>query len=105
MEIQTKGFELLNEDEKKDFEELFRKYSQKAERKLKGISSIVLHLKDYSKEGPRKKFSIHAKFVYSEKMFEADAFDWDFKRTVHKVFKKIEEEIEHRFHISDKGRR
>ncbi len=105
MEIQTKGFELLDENEKRDFNELFEKYSQKIERKLKGISSIVIHLKEYRKLGSRKKFSIHAKFVYSGKMFEADAFDWDFKRTVHKIFRKIEEELEHRFHISDKRKR
>ena len=105
MEIRTKGFELLNEDEKSDFNALFENYSKKIERKMKGVSSIVVHLKDYSKKGLRKKFSVHAKIIYSGRVLEADAFDWDFKRTIHKIFRKIEEEIEHRFHISDKRKR
>ena len=105
MEIQTKGLEILNENEKKDFETVLGKYYEKIERKLKDISSIVFHLKEYNRQGTRKKFSIHAKIVYSGKFFEADSFDWDLKRTIHKLFRKMEEEIEHKFHLSDKRKK
>jgi hypothetical protein len=105
MEIRTKGLEVLKEGEKRDVEELSRKYCQKIGRKLRGISSIIVHLKEYSRLGLRKKYSIHARVVYSGKSLEADAFDWDLRRTIHKLFRKVEEELEHKFHLSDKGKR
>jgi len=36
---------------------------------------------------------------------EADAVDWDLNRTFHKVFRKIEEEIEHKFRVSDQHKK
>jgi len=106
MEIKTTGFDVLNEQDRKDFEKLSNEYSEKLLRKLKNISSLAIHLKDYSKEGKRSKYSIHARVLAPTKRdFKAEAFDWDFKRTLHKVFKKLENEIEHEFHAGDEHKR
>ena len=103
--IQTKGFEVLEEKDNLNFNKIIEEYSRKIERKLKNLNSIVVDLKEYKKLGNKKKFSIHVRIADSYKIFEADAADWDFKRTLHKVFNKLEKEIEHRFHVSDQGRR
>jgi len=103
--IETIGFDILNEKDKKDFENLFSEYSKKIQHKLKNIESIRIHLKEhnYKREtsDKNKKFSIHVLVIYSGKTIEADAFDWNFKRALHKVLSKIEQAAEHAFHTSD----
>lgn len=102
MEIQKTGFELLSDDENKDLEKLFSRHFQKIEKKLKNISSFHVHLKEYKKESNRKKFSIHLRIeAPTRRIFEADASGFDFKIVLHKLFKKINEELEHRFHLSN----
>ena len=107
--LQTIGFDILNEKDKKDFQKLFEEYSKKIQHKLKNIELLKIHLKEYDYEGnisdKNKKFSIHLKIRGSAKPIEADASDWDFKRTLHKVFKKSIEEAEHIFHSSDQNKR
>ena len=99
--IQIVGLELLDKIEKEDIKKLAEEYFIKIQRQLKNIESVVIHIKEYNKEGNRKKFSIHIRAIAPEHIFEADAADWDFKRTIHKVFKKLETELEHHFHGSD----
>ena len=103
--LQTIGFDSLEVREIVDFNKLFSEYSRKIESKLKKISSFVVHVKEYNKTGSRKKFSIHVRVVAPTGILEADAWDWDFRRTLHKVFKKLEHEIEHKFHVSDEHKR
>ena len=100
VDLKTIGFEVLNEKTKDDFQKLWKEYSKKIKNKLKNVESVKIHLKEHS-PGGRIKFSIHTTVSYSGKVLEADAVDWDLKRTFHKVFNKIENEIEHTFHVSD----
>ena len=102
--LQTVGFEILTEKTRNEFQKLWEEYSKKIERKLKNAESVRIRLKEYS-PGGKTKFSIHVLVSYAGKSIEADAFDWDLKRTFHKVFNKIEQEIEHRFHVSDQHQR
>ena len=102
--LQTKGFEVLTEKTRNEFQKLWEEYSKKITRRLKNTESIKIHLKEYS-PGGKTKFSIHALVSYAGKSIEADAFDWDLRRTFHKVFNKIEQEIEHTFHVSDQHKR
>jgi len=104
IKLQTKGFEALTEKTKAEFEKLWAEYSVKIERRLKNAESCKIHLKEYS-PGGKTKFSIHALVIYAGKSMEADSSDWDLRRTFHKVFNKIEQEIEHKFHVSDQHRR
>lgn len=104
MDVQTVGLKRLNDEEKRDFREIFLEHSNKIGRRLKNISLFIFHFKEYDKKGTRKKFSIHARIIAPVKrIFEATALDWDFRRTLYKVFNKFENEIEHRFHM--KGRK
>ncbi len=98
--LKTKGFDVLTPKTKGEFQKLWDEYSAKIERKLKNVESCRIHLKEYS-PGGKTKFSIHALVTYAGKVLEADASDWDLNRTFHKVFGKIEQEIEHKFHVSD----
>ncbi len=100
IKLETIGFEILTEKTKNEFQKLFDEYSKKIERKLKNIESFRIFLKEYS-PGGKTKFSIHVLVKYAGKSLEADAVDWDLKRTLHKVFNKIENEIENIFHVSD----
>ncbi len=102
--LQTKGFEILTPKTKEEFEKLWEEYSEKIERKLKNIESVRIHLKEYS-HGGKTKFSVHALVNYAGKSIEADSYDWDLRRTLHKLFNKIEQEIEHKFHVSDQHKR
>jgi len=106
--LETIGFNVLNEKDKRDFQKLFEEYSKKIQHKIKGIELIKIHLKEHNYEGniadKNKKFSIHVKVIGPMKSIEADAFDWDFKRTIHKVFKKMIEEAEHASHSSNQNK-
>jgi len=103
-QIEVKGLEFLSEDEKKTADKLFKEYYEKIERKLKNFLGLKVHIKIYSPEG-RKKFSLNAEAMSAGKMFEANAADWDFARTMHKLMNKVINEIEHEFHGSDQNKR
>ena len=98
--LKTIGFEILTEKTKNEFQKLWEEYSKKIEHKLKNVKDIKIHLKEHN-HGGKTKFSIHVAVNYSGKSMDAEADDWDLKRTFHKVFNKIENEIEHIFHKSD----
>ncbi|MEK6840927.1 MAG: hypothetical protein AABX79_03160 [Nanoarchaeota archaeon] len=98
--LQTKGFEILTQKTRDEFQKLWDEYSSKIERKLKNAESFRIHIKEYS-PGGKTKFSIHMLVSYAGKSIEADSSDWDLRRTFHKAFSKMEQEIEHKFHVSD----
>ncbi len=98
----TVGFELLTDKEKKEFQRIFDNNFNKIQRKIKNISSFIFHFKEYEKDGKVKKFSINSKIIFDNKIIEASAYDWDFNKSVHKIFNKLNEEIEHKFHLEGK---
>lgn len=106
--LQTVGFDVLNEKDKRDFQKLFVEYSKKIQYKIKDIELIKIHLKEYNYRediaDKNKKFSIHVEVRGPMKSIEANAFDWDFKRALHKVFKKMIEEAEHTLHSSNQNK-
>ncbi len=99
--IEIKGIDILTKEEKRLANKLLNEYFPKIERKIKNIISLKVHIKEYEKEGKRKKYSINIKVINSADVFEANAHNWDFARTMHKVLNKIENEIEDRFHPSE----
>ena len=99
--IQIVGLEKLEKSEKDAVKLLVGEHFTKIQRHLKDIDAIILNIKEYNKEGKRKKFSLHLRAMAPVHIFEADAADWDLRRTVHKVFEKLENELEHHFHSSD----
>ena len=72
--IETKGFEILKEGTRNDFEKLWGEYSKKIEKKLKNTESVKIHIKEYS-PGGKTKFSIKAAVSYAGKSIKAEADD------------------------------
>ena len=54
-QIQVKGIESLDEKEKKIADKLFGEYFTKLQRKIKNTLSLKIYVKEYNKEGKRKK--------------------------------------------------
>ncbi|MDD5193580.1 MAG: hypothetical protein PHF67_03250 [Candidatus Nanoarchaeia archaeon] len=112
--ILQRGMKELDEKEKVIFDKLSSEYSLKIERMLKTVNLVEVLIKDYSKgskfinkvneeKGKSKKYSVHVKVFSSTRNFDGESSDWDFARTLHKSFIKVLNEIEHEFHVSDKG--
>jgi ribosome-associated translation inhibitor RaiA len=91
--IQFKGVSDLSEEEKGVVNTLSTEYYQKIKRELKNITSIELHVKTYKKEGGRKKYSIHLKVIAPTRILESEEDDWDLARTLHRVYKNMENQI------------
>ena len=102
LDIQINGIELLdNEADKERAQELLNEYGPKIERMLSNDVVMRVHFKEHEKEGNRVKHSISVRIEYGNNLFQADDFDWDLARAIHKVMKKLENEIEHKLHVSD----
>tara|TARA_Y100000034_G_scaffold133940_1_gene200977 strand:- start:204 stop:590 length:387 start_codon:yes stop_codon:yes gene_type:complete len=99
VKVKTAGFNVLGDGDRGDFDKLFNEYFGRIQRKVSNISEMIFHLREYKKDGKREKFSLHTRIALPNKVIEADGFDWRFKKAVEKSFKKLEEEIEHRFHL------
>lgn len=95
--LQTIGFDVLTEQEKNDFKKIYEEYSNRISQKIKNIEQIKIHLKEhnYKEEIKDKKKKIVIKIFIKipGRDIEAEAFDWDFKRVLHKAFKRIEQRI------------
>ena len=94
--IQIKGIDELNDEEKELVNTLANEYYGKIQRGLKNITSMSLHIKQHSKTGNRHKSDIRVKVIAPSNSFESQESDWDLARTLHRVFKNIERQIEHR---------
>ena len=99
--IEVKGVEILTEREKRLSNKLLNEYYLRVQRQLKNFTSLRLHVKEYKKEGKSKKYSMRIEAISPARKFEANASDWDFSRTLHKVLNKVISEIEHTIHSSD----
>lgn len=96
--IQYIGIDQLDDTEKQVLDKLSAEYYEKIQRMLKNETSIVIHVKEYEKQGSRKKYSLHVRAIAPTVIFESsNASDWDLARTLHKAFNDIEKQIEHRF--------
>ena len=95
--IQVIGGELLDDTEKAITNDLMKEYYPKITRQLKNITSITVHVKAHSKGGKRKKYDIRVKAIAPTRPFEAQESDWDLARTLHRVFRNIIREIQHKF--------
>lgn len=98
--IQVTGIDVLDEKEKILANKIINEYYEKIFRELQNITSVAVHIKAHTKGGKAKKFDIRAKAIAPTKIIEAQESDWDLARTLHRVFKNIERQIEHRFRDS-----
>lgn len=100
--IQYIGIEQLTPEERATLDKLSAEYYGTIQRSLKNLTSVIVHIKEYKKEGKRKKYAISVRAVAPTVIFEEKhAADWDFARTLHKAFKNIERQIQHKLHTDD----
>ncbi|MBN2112135.1 hypothetical protein JW707_03485 [Candidatus Woesearchaeota archaeon] len=99
--IQFIGVKDLSDEEQATVNMLSTEYYGKIKRSLKNLTSLAVQVKTYQKEGAKKKYSVNVRVIAPTHIIEADkASDWDLARTMHKAFKNIEHEIEHKLKVS-----
>ena len=99
--IQIIGIDEVEEEKQELVTELVNGYYQKIFRKLKNITSMVVHIKQHTKGGKAKKADIRVKVLAPTKIFESQESDWDLARALHKALKNMEREIEHKLHTDE----
>ncbi len=99
--IQINGIELLNSQERKIADKLYKEYYLKIQRQIKNVISLKVYIREHEKEGLRRKLSINLELVYPGKTFKVKAYDWDLARAIHKALNKLINEIEHKLHVSE----
>lgn len=100
-QIEIINKELLNGKEKAIADKLLDEYYSKIQRLAKNPLSLKVHIKEYDKEGKGRKYSINAEAIFSGgKLVSSSSWDWDLARAIHKNMTKIQNEIEHHYHIS-----
>ena len=66
---------------------------------------VILHVKKMKETGKKCKYSVHGRIEAPSLLASAEYSDWDFIRTLNTTFKKIENEIEHKFKTEGKNNR
>ena len=100
--ISYKGLEILGEIDRKLIESICEAYFKKLGNKLNTDISMGLLLKEYHLKTSNKEFSVEATLNLGSGNISADEIGWDLSKVVHRVFEKIINQVEHRFHLSDK---
>ncbi len=105
-EVKLSGFQEVDEIDKNKITENCSKFYVKHNKKLKNIEFIEIYLKDYQKEGNRKKFSVRSTLGFSGTSLSSKAFDWNLAKAVDSSLKKLESEIKRNFlgKISEKNK-
>ncbi|MFO8015551.1 MAG: hypothetical protein R6U32_00445 [Candidatus Woesearchaeota archaeon] len=94
--IQYIGVEDLSKEEKEGLDRLSAEYYDKIQRELQNITSLKVHVKRESKGGSPR-YEVKAIVAAPTRTLQAEDSDWDLPRTLHKVFKDMVRQLEHRF--------
>jgi len=90
------GLERLDGKEVNDITSMSSQYLEKLDREIKS-DELILDIKLHSPTGKRKEYRLLGKIVFGSDILTAEANDWDFKRTIHKLFNKLLNEVKHKF--------
>ncbi len=93
--VNIKQFDI---QESSKIKELSEEYSEKFERHLPNSKlSLDLHKQKEKEKSDKVKYAIHARLITENTTLISKASDWDLARTLHKVFKGMENEIQHKY--------
>lgn len=93
------GLKELEEDDQSVVIRLTEEYFPKIQIFLKNIMELVVHIKQYEKEGHRSKWSLHVRALSPSHVFESTKVaEWELPIALHKAFKDLENQIKHRLH-------
>lgn len=74
-------------------------YYEKIRRQIKNLTSLVVHLKEYSKDGKRHKYSLAIRAVSPSHTFVSNkSWDWELPRATHKAFENLMNQIQGTLH-------
>lgn len=97
MPIRFIGLVNFNTLESETIKKLARQYYDKILRDIKN-ALLVLDAKKYDVEGKKCKYALHSRVESgSTVLLTTKAFDWDLRRTLHKLFQKLERELQHKY--------
>jgi len=95
--IQIIGIKELDDMEIDAVNRLANRYYPKIQRELHNETSVTIHIKKYEEEGRQCKYDVHVKVKAPTKpFFSTKGVDWDINKALHKAFKDIERQLEHR---------
>jgi len=103
MKIQYKDTSILNKEELTLLKTLAKEYSQKLQSYIP-VKEILIDIKTKNKGGTRKRYSLSI-HVSDDRVFNTKVEDWDLNQVIHKAFKKIIKEAEHKDKIQGKPSR
>lgn len=61
------------------------------------VFSMVIHIKDYGKQGNRQKFSVNMRIQFPSRLITSSQYDWDFETALRKTFNNAKNEIKKKF--------
>lgn len=106
--IEIKGIEGLSESEKQELNKEIETYKEKIKWKTKSDFVLKLDIRSYNKSPENKtkskRYTIRAEIKGQTQTFEASVEEWDFNKAVHKIFDKLINEVEHKYHSSEQGK-
>ncbi|MCX6707747.1 MAG: hypothetical protein NT001_06445, partial [Candidatus Woesearchaeota archaeon] len=95
--IQFKGLKELEDDEKEILNEISTEYYPKIKKKVHNMASVEVHVKAHSKQGSKKKYSVHIKVIAPTHIFESESDDWNLVRTLREAYESMLVELEKAF--------
>lgn len=98
MPIEYRDLKVLGDEEKPILNKLVREYYRKISIKIKN-PTLILKFRKYKASGKRAKYSIHTRVDSPSLLATAEAFDWDFARAMHKVMRKVLNELKHKYRL------
>jgi len=93
--IQISGIRDFKDDEKEVINKITTEYKDKFTKLLNNPGTVTIYFKKEKKQGDKAKYSI--KLRVDNPKLEASSLDWELSDALHKVLKKVESEIRHRF--------
>ncbi len=94
----------LSAGQKAALEKIASNEAFKLQRELHNEFSLVMHIKDNSKEGRRNKYSVHLRIEFPGQIITCAQDDWDFERALRKTFNNAKNSLKQKFR-GDSSRR
>ncbi len=98
--IQILGLDSFENKEKDKIMSYVERYSDKIFRNI--VGDMIIHAKKHEKDGNRANYSFHIKIQTPETLISVRDDDWILSTALHKVLKKVENNIKHKFKVEGK---
>lgn len=95
--VQFIGLKDLEQVEQDMVNTISAEYFEKIKRGLKNLVKLVVHIKKVNKGGKQSHFWVKVRAEAPTAIIESEQDDWDLARVLHKVYKNIERQIDHKF--------